>query len=134
MLNKDTLSLTRATLKRWFFIQMTVVLTASLVLFFFFGAELAISLLAGGIIVMLPNALFACWWLTDYKAKAANRLLGKFYLGEIMKLVLMGVLFVLALKYLLFLNVLVCLIGLMVAQFGFWAGPLCQSRAKSTSC
>jgi ATP synthase protein I len=52
-----------------------------------------------------------------------------FYVGEVLKLCLTAVLFVLTLAYLP-VNVLACLVGFIVAQVAFWLAPLLTSMKK----
>jgi ATP synthase protein I len=121
--SKAALELTRAAVWRWLVIQIAVVVLLALIFLFFQGMGFAGSVLLGGAISILPNGLFARWWFSYFKAKAATRLVGKFYVGEIAKLVLTIVLFIAAFEFLP-LHVIGCLLGYVVAQMAFWIAPL----------
>lgn len=122
-MSRAALQITRATVQRWFTIQGLVVILVTLITLFV-GKIQAGSVLIGGIMCILPTAVFARWWLASYKAgDAMQRLVKVFYVGEILKLVLTGVLFVLGLMFFP-LQLVWCLVGYMSAQVAFWIAPL----------
>lgn len=121
--SRAALQITRATVQRWFTIQSIVVILIALATLFI-GIIQAGSVLIGGVLCILPTALFARWWFASYNADDANRRLIKiFYLGEIFKLALTGLLFVVALMFFP-VQLVWCLTGYMSAQVAFWIAPL----------
>src|SRR5262249_25602252 len=123
---------TRATIWHWFKVQIAVVVLLTLIFLIFQGMQFAGSVLLGGAISILPNALFARWWFAYFKAKAANRLVGKFYVGEVIKLVLTVLLFIIVLTFISWVNILAYLLGFLMAQIVFWIGPVLQLSRDST--
>ncbi len=122
-MSRAALGATRATVYRWFRLQLIIITAAVLLFWFFQGIDFAKAVILGALVCMLPNVLFARWWFLRFKASDPSRLLKYFYLGEIGKLCLIGILFLLVLKFLT-LNVLGCLVGFIIAQLAFWVAPL----------
>jgi ATP synthase protein I len=87
------------------------------------GIHLAASVLSGGLLWLVPNWVFAWVWLGYFKASAASRLVTLFYVAEVIKLVLIGLLFVFMLKY-LHPSMVGCLIGMVCAQIAAWLAPI----------
>lgn len=121
-MSKAALQITRTTVQRWFTLQSIVVIIVSLATLLV-GLEPAGSVLIGGILCILPTVLFARWWFAEYQAGNIGRLVKIFYIGEILKLVLTGLLFVLAMVFFP-VQLLWCLTGYMAAQISFWLAPL----------
>lgn len=124
-MSKAALQITRTKVQRWFTIQGVVVVVLTL-LTLFAGLLQAGSVLIGGILCIVPTALFARWWFSSYKAGSTNQLVKIFYIGEILKLALTGLMFVLALLFFP-IQLLWCLIGYIAAQIAFWIAPLLRS-------
>jgi ATP synthase protein I len=84
----------------------------------------------GGLICAVPQALLARWLFAYYRASASKRIVQKFYLGELFKLLFTGLLFVGAL--LKWPNQAPeLLLGFISAQLGFWFAPyLVKLRVK----
>ena len=51
------------------------------------------SALAGGLIATTANAFFSYWVFADYRAQHPNKLVGRLYGAEIVKLILVGLMF-----------------------------------------
>ena len=122
-MSRTALRATRTTVYRWIAVQSLAVIVISLLFFIWQGIAFANSVLLGGAFCILPNSLFALGWFARFRVSAVRRLVMVFYFGELLKLFLMGVLFVLAQK-LLSMDVLGALIGFITAQVAFWIAPL----------
>lgn len=109
-------------MQRWFTLQAIVVIVVTLAALWF-GTVQAGSVLLGGIVCILPTLVFARWWFAAYHADQLRRLVKVFYLGEILKLALIGLLFVIAL-WIFPLHIGWFLVGYMSAQLAFWLAPL----------
>ena len=99
---------------------LTVILVA--VFWLISGLNAFYSVLLGGLAVLVPSFGFAYGLFRTTSAQAARKIVVVFYLGEIAKIVLSGVL---ALAFVLFFRVdlLAFLIGFMAALLGFWVAP-----------
>lgn len=99
--------------------QIAVVIGVALILLLFQSARGGISGLLGGLAYCLPNYLFARRVFSRATARQAKEFLVAFMLGEVMKLTLSAILFVLIVKYLpvIFPSVLG---GYIAAIFAFW--------------
>lgn len=80
----------------WIQFVLTLVLTALAAIF---GIKPALSVLVGGGVCTLANAILAFWVFKPYRAQEAGLMVMRFYLAEIIKiafiLVMFGVAFVL---------------------------------------
>ncbi len=91
----------------------------ALILLFLQGTRAGLSAFCGGLAYWLPT-LFFMWRVAAHAgARAAGRFAVAFFGGEAIKLVLSGVLFVLAVKYLP-VNILYVMIGFIGAILAFW--------------
>ncbi len=124
--SKAALKTTRASIYRWFLFQGFIVLAVGLVVLMIQGVSFAWAVLIGGFICILPNLLFARWWFDYYRANAVRKLLARFFFAELLKLCIVGMLFVLAVVFLQ-INALGCLLGFIVAQVAFWLAPLIRA-------
>lgn len=110
----------------WLIIQVIVTVIISLLLFLIHGIHTALSALLGGLICVLPNLMFACilFWRSSFNPKSTIKAL---YIGELIKLSLTGLLFILVIK-LLSVNIIGLFLGFIGAQFGFWIAPFIKLR------
>lgn len=97
----------------------------------FAGWTHAFSILAGGLAYCLPNLLFV-WRVFRYAgAQQMNQFMAAFFAGEMFKLFLSGILFLLVVKYLP-VSLLSVLVGFGTAIILFWI--VCMWRfSKQTS-
>ena len=58
------------------------------------GSNAALSAGLGGLASLIPNALFALGVFAQYRAQEAGRLVARFYLAELLKLLLTALIFV----------------------------------------
>ena len=108
---------------RLFRVQFVVMLVMATVVVLFIDVRAAKSLFLGGMVSILPTAYFA-WRLFSVRgSSAAEDIVGRFYKGEVIKIVLTVCLFALTFKY---INVtpLLFFTGFVVAQLCFWFAPL----------
>ncbi|HVV69922.1 MAG TPA: ATP synthase subunit I [Gammaproteobacteria bacterium] len=131
-MSRAALQATRKTVYRWIALQILAVIVISLLFFLWQGSAFASSVLIGGMVCILPNGLFVLCWFARFRVNAVRRLVMVFYFGELLKLFLMGFLFVLAQK-LLSMNVLGALMGFITAQVAFLLAPLLKKREKKCS-
>ncbi len=104
-------------------VQVVLVLVAAVIVLLTMNLKTAYSLLLGGLVSILPNFYFARRLFRPVFVSKARQLLLNFYRNEVIKLILMGVLFVIILK----LNIVVDLafiIGFILAQFSALLWPL----------
>lgn len=85
------------------------------------------SALLGGLTFVIPNTYFVLRFFKHKFARDAKKIVGNLYWGEIIKLLMMGVIAVIFLSQ---LNVLMLpyITGLMGAQLGIWLTPLIVMR------
>lgn len=81
--------------KRILLVQTAVTLIVGLA-GLFFGTRTGLFALLGGVIATVGNALFAFWVFGHYRASAPGELLGRFYIGELIKLAFIAAAFVAA--------------------------------------
>lgn len=123
---RDRLGVVRAVL----LLQLVGCLLLS-VLGLFVGKIAAWSVLAGGLICVIPNAYFA-WRAFRYRgARAAREILRSFYQGEAVKFVLTAVLFALVFVWLKPLSPLALFVGFIGTQIFGWVGSLAYSLVYS---
>ena len=95
--------------KRFAFKQIIAMLVAVLVLAFVvylnWGFEQAKSVLAGGVVTIIPQIFFALKAFRYAGARSSEKVMESFYSGEKMKIVLTALLFALAFKFLAILPI-----------------------------
>jgi len=90
-----------------------------LVILFLQGIQRGCSVLVGGLAYWIPT-LFFLWRVSAHAgARAAKRFVMAFFAGEVVKLFLSGVLFVVAVTYLP-IDEMYGVLGLIGAIFAFW--------------
>lgn len=100
--------------------QIIMVMMLALILFLLQGMKSGISALLGGLAYALPNFVFV-WRVFAYaSARLAQKFVIAFFAGEAFKLIISGILFILAVKFLP-VTVLPLLIGYIGAILAFWA-------------
>ena len=103
-------------LVRWQFIGI-VILAVSIAIAS--STKIGLSVFAGGLAYALPN-LFFVWGVFRYAgANEMQRFLIAFFLGEIFKIILSGIIFILVVNYLP-VSLISVLIGLAGAMIIFW--------------
>ena len=96
----------------------------------FAGTLHALSILAGGLAYCLPNLIFV-WRVFRYAgAQQMNQFMAAFFAGEMIKLFLSGILFLLVVKYLP-VSLLSVLVGFAAAIVLFWI--VCMWRFSKQS-
>lgn len=111
--------------------QLLTLLFLSMAGLLLWGMISAYSLLIGGLLSALPNAFFARMAFSERGARATQRIVRNFYIGEAVKLVMMGAGFALAFVYIQPLNaaalfagfILVHCVGLMLLIRLYRSGP-----------
>ncbi len=96
------------------------------------GIYHGLSALAGSMSYWLPTFIFMWRASAQAGARAAARFIFVFFAGEVVKLFLCGVLFVIAIKY-LNTQLLYTMIGLIGAIIAFWIASMLvvfQTRVK----
>ncbi|WP_025822763.1 ATP synthase subunit I [Shewanella marina] len=104
-------------------LQAAVAGGASIIFFAVWGAQYAISALAGMTIAVLPNFVFATLAFSHSGASSAGKVLTSFYWGEAVKMLLTIVLFSLVFIYLkvVFMPLFVTYTLALIAH---WTAPL----------
>lgn len=96
------------------------------------GKNSGFSVLAGGSAYVLPNLLFV-WRVFRYAgASQMAQFMSAFFIGEMLKLVLSAILFLMIVKYLP-VSLLSLLVGFIGAIIAFWAVCLWQFSSKNSS-
>ncbi|WP_432455278.1 MULTISPECIES: ATP synthase subunit I [unclassified Agarivorans] len=90
---------------------------------FFFNKDIAISVLLGGIIFLLPNSLFTLMAFRFVGATKQKQVVTSFYLGEVVKLSLIAILFVLVFT-LLKVEPLALLLGFVLSSLTQWTASI----------
>lgn len=103
--------------------QAVVVISISVILFALWGWNIGSSALVGGLIVVIPNFVFATLAFSYAGASASKKVVTTFFLGEAVKLLLTIVLFALALA-LLDVHFLALLATYVAGMFLPWLAPL----------
>jgi len=78
--------------------------------------QAGMSALVGGLASLAGNLLFAIWIFAPYKAQRPGSLVSRFYLAEIAKLVVIGLIFATAIIWLKPLNVVALFGSFFVVQ------------------
>lgn len=101
------------------FFQLMMIMGFTVVILLLKGSRYGLSVLAGGLSYWIPTLLFV-WCASAFAgARAAMNFLLVFFAGEVLKLVLSGILFLFAIKY-LEMHILYAFIGLAGAIVAFW--------------
>lgn len=96
-------------------VQIIVILLASVITLFALNTKAAYSCVLGGLVSVIPNLLFAKKLFQKLYARQAQAFIKTFYRYEIIKLILMGCLFVILLK-LKITTELFLVLGFVLAQ------------------
>jgi ATP synthase protein I len=86
-------------------LAISVVLLCSLVSYFIWGLDYAKSMLAAGVVTIIPNIVFALKAFKYAGAKSSKLVVESFFSGVKLKMVLTALLFVLAFKFLVLLPI-----------------------------
>jgi ATP synthase protein I len=81
-------------------LTILLVLISALLTYFFWGLTSAQSVLAGGVVTIIPNIVFALKAFMYAGARSSEKIMESFYSGEKLKIVLTAILFSLAFKFL----------------------------------
>jgi len=87
------------------------------------GLRPGVSALVGGMIGVLPNISLYLRVFSHFGAKNAQKIVNAFYRGEAIKLIMTAILFTAAFFVPVFIP-LWLFIGYILAQLGFWLGPI----------
>jgi ATP synthase protein I len=86
-------------------LAISVVLFCSLASYFIWGLDYAKSILAAGVVTIIPNIVFALKAFKYAGAKSSKLVVESFFSGVKLKMVLTALLFVLAFKFLVLLPI-----------------------------
>jgi len=113
--------------------QLFGVAILSLIALFFSGVKSGISVLAGGMVYLLPSFLFV-WRVFRYsRPQEMQQFMIAFFLGEMAKLIFSAILFLLVVKYLP-VSLLSILVGFIGAIVSFWIVCMMQfARQKGVA-
>jgi ATP synthase protein I len=115
------------------FYQFLIILGFACLMFLLKGLHSGLSVFAGGLAYWLPTVLFVWRVSAQVDPRAGARFLATFMLGEGIKLLLCGVLFVIFINY-FEVRAIDAVIGLMGAIVAFWlasAALIFKTGAKS---
>lgn len=129
---QDIAKSTRAEVLRIVLYQLIMIVGLTLILLFLKGMHEGLSILAGAIAYWLPTFIFMWRASAHAGARAATRFMIAFFAGEMIKLFLCGVLFVVVIKY-FNAQLLYAVVGLIGAIVAFWIASMVvvfQKRVK----
>ncbi len=98
-----------------------------------FGMNAAWSALAGGLASFVPNVYFAYRTFQYSGARAVNAIARSMFAGEVGKLALMALIFIVLFKYQKTLNHGALFSGFIVVQLSVWLTPLLSNRKPNSS-
>lgn len=96
--------LDRSRIERLLLIQLVVTAIAGIAIWLIWS-DAAVSALVGGLASLAGSFVFAVWVFAPYRAQNPGGLLGRFYLAELAKLIIIGLVFAAAILWLKPLNV-----------------------------
>jgi F0F1-type ATP synthase assembly protein I len=99
--------------------QLVIIMGLALVIFLLQGKQKGGSVFLGALAYWIPTVLFVLRATAHAGAQALGRVMTALFAGEIFKLVLSGVLFILVIKYLP-VEVFYAMLGLIGAVVAFW--------------
>ena len=100
-------------------VQLSVVAVITMMLYWVAGSKQAYSALLGGMICIIPSCLFAANAFKHRGARAAKKIVMRFYLGEALKLGLTFILFTLVFIFIP-INALAFFATFITAQLLHW--------------
>lgn len=103
--------------------QLIIMIVLTLIVFLLQGIQKGSSMMLGGLAYWLPTVAFLIWVSRYAGAQAATKFFVAFFMGEMIKLVLSGALFLLMIKY-FSIDVLFGLLGLALAVVAFWVASI----------
>ncbi|MEM7027394.1 MAG: ATP synthase subunit I [Pseudomonadota bacterium] len=103
----------RAAAYRMLIIEAVIVFIISLLFFMLANANLALSVMLGGIAFIVPNLLFVIFSLRSSSSGSSGSTLAWFYVGEAIKIVLTIIIFTVSILIITTLN-----IGIMFVTYG----------------
>lgn len=130
---KSLANLVKLEMSRVVIYQWLIILAFTVVMCLFKGLPSGVSVFAGAMAYWLPTLLFIWRISGQASARAGIRFLAIFIVGEGIKLLLCGVLFVIFIKY-FHVQVIDAVIGLASAIVAFWlasAALIFKTGAKS---
>jgi ATP synthase protein I len=110
--------------------QLVFAIIFSSIVWIHWGLRSAVSIFVGGMICVLPNIYLYMRVFSYFGAQQAQKIANAFYWGEMIKLVMTAGLFTGAF-FLPYLIPLWLFIGYILAQFGFWLGPILMGFWKN---
>lgn len=110
-------------------VQLAVVAIAALVAGLFIKWQISIGILSGGLAVIVPGWVFVKKLFYNTGATQADKIMRNLYLGEVLKLVLIGaisIVFLVVVK----VGLLPFFVGFVAAQLAHWLAPFVAFRHK----
>ena len=100
---------------------------------FFYGFEVAYSVLLGCIVVVLPSYWFAYRLFLSWRLASAKQILLRFYLGELFKMIFSGFLAIFFVKCMA-VNAIALIVGMLVAYTTYMvmAPRVMQDKQRGT--
>lgn len=112
--------------------QLMIIIGIAFLVFLLKGIHSGLSVVMGAMSYWVPTLIFMMRVSVHTGARAATRFMVALFAGEVIKLVLCGILFVIAIKYLQ-LQLSYALIGLIGAIIAFWIASIAvlfQTRVR----
>ena len=94
----------------------------------------ALDFLWGGLVVALPNLMFAYYFFSGWRQRTAKQVILMFYIGEVIKMFLSGVLSIFFVKW-FHVGLGMYIVGMVVAYLTFWImAPLMMQQQQRVTC
>lgn len=110
--------------------QAILIFSLSPIVWYFWHLREAMSLLVGGFVCLAPNIYLYRRVFAFYGAHASQQIVKALYWGEAVKIILTALFFIGALLIPWGLPLWI-FIGYLLAQIGFWLGPIYLSLKKN---
>jgi len=114
----------------WLALQGIMVVVVS-ALWYWQSPQAGLSALMGGVASVIPSAVFAFLFFARQNKRSAQKVVGAFYGGELLKLLLSVALIIIILRGMQ-VEFLPFLTGFVGAHMGIWLAPLLASKARVT--
>jgi len=112
--------------------QLLVLVFICCAIFCFMPSQ-GLTFLCGGVVVALPNIAFAYYFFSGWRKRTAKQIILTFYVGEVIKMLLSGVLAIFFVKW-FHLGLGMFIVGMVVAYLTFWVvAPLMMQQRKGVS-
>lgn len=108
--------------RRLFLMQLRITAVVSVLVWMFLGVSSARSVLLGGLVCLVPQALFARVLFRDQRARFSQQIVKRAYRGEAIKLLMSAALFAMVFRWMDVVPVMF-FAGYFLIHVTFWFAP-----------